>query len=216
MAIPSWMTACSAAHVVERDRAPDPVRLLGGEDLLRDEDGEDVDGRWVGAGGGLRRQVAGPPPRRRRAHGSIIDALAFAAITSGRARGRSPSSAFRWTSARAAGAWTWARRRCGARRSTARVRELGYEVDDRGDIEVSIPETRDPGDPKLKYLKEIRKTCEALAGLGGRTSSARAGCRSSSAATIRSPWARSRARRSSTARSTRRRSASSGSTPTAT
>jgi len=44
----------------------------------------------------------------------------------------------------------------------SRVRELGYEVEDRGDIEVSIPETRDPGDPKLKYLKEIRKTCEAL------------------------------------------------------
>ena len=44
----------------------------------------------------------------------------------------------------------------------SRVRELGYEVEDRGDLEVSIQETRDPGDPKLKYLKEIRKTCEAL------------------------------------------------------
>ena len=44
----------------------------------------------------------------------------------------------------------------------ARVRELGYEVDDLGDLEVSIQETRDPGDPKLKYLKEIRKTCETL------------------------------------------------------
>jgi arginase len=44
----------------------------------------------------------------------------------------------------------------------ARVRELGYEVTDRGDIEVQIQETRDPGDPKLKYLKEIRDTCAAL------------------------------------------------------
>jgi arginase len=43
-----------------------------------------------------------------------------------------------------------------------RVRELGYEVADLGDIEVQIQETRDPGDPKLKYLKEIRGTCEAL------------------------------------------------------
>ena len=43
-----------------------------------------------------------------------------------------------------------------------RVRELGYEVADHGDIEVQIAETRDPGDPKLKYLKEIRDTCVAL------------------------------------------------------
>ena len=44
----------------------------------------------------------------------------------------------------------------------ARVRELGYDVADHGDMEVSIAETRDPGDPKLKYLKEIRETCAAL------------------------------------------------------
>jgi arginase len=44
----------------------------------------------------------------------------------------------------------------------ARVRELGYDVADHGDMEVSIAETRDPGDPKLKYLKEIRQTCAAL------------------------------------------------------
>ena len=29
----------------------------------------------------------------------------------------------------------------------ARVRELGYEVADHGDMKVSIAETRDPGDP---------------------------------------------------------------------
>jgi arginase len=44
----------------------------------------------------------------------------------------------------------------------ARVRELGYEVADHGDMEVSIAETRDPGDPKLKYLNEIRQTCASL------------------------------------------------------
>lgn len=44
----------------------------------------------------------------------------------------------------------------------ARVRDLGYDVADHGDMEVSIAETRDPGDPKLKYLKEIRHTCAAL------------------------------------------------------
>jgi arginase len=44
----------------------------------------------------------------------------------------------------------------------ARVRDLGYEVSDRGDLEVQIQETRDPGDPRLKYLKEIRQTCEAV------------------------------------------------------
>jgi arginase len=43
-----------------------------------------------------------------------------------------------------------------------RVRELGYEVEDLGDVEVAIPETHDPGDPSLKYLKEIRHTCQAL------------------------------------------------------
>jgi arginase len=43
-----------------------------------------------------------------------------------------------------------------------RVRELGYDVEDAGDIEVSIQETQDPGDPRLKFLKEIRATCEAL------------------------------------------------------
>jgi arginase len=44
----------------------------------------------------------------------------------------------------------------------SRVRALGYEVTDRGDVEVSIQETNDPGDPRMKYLKEIRHTCEAV------------------------------------------------------
>jgi arginase len=44
----------------------------------------------------------------------------------------------------------------------ARVRALGYEVTDRGDIGVFIQETHDPGDPRMKYLKEIRHTCEVV------------------------------------------------------
>src|SRR6185436_18833435 len=43
-----------------------------------------------------------------------------------------------------------------------RVLELGYDVDDAGDIHVPIQETRDAGDPKVKYLAEIRETCESL------------------------------------------------------
>jgi arginase len=44
----------------------------------------------------------------------------------------------------------------------ARVRSLGYEVSDHGDINVFIQETHDPGDPRMKYLKEIRHTCEEV------------------------------------------------------
>lgn len=43
-----------------------------------------------------------------------------------------------------------------------RVRDLGYEVSDAGDIDVCIPETQAPGDPRLKYLREIQQTCETL------------------------------------------------------
>jgi arginase len=43
-----------------------------------------------------------------------------------------------------------------------RILELGYEVREAGDVAVSIPETREPGDPRVKYLKEIRQTCETL------------------------------------------------------
>lgn len=43
-----------------------------------------------------------------------------------------------------------------------RVRDLGYEVSDAGDIDVCIPETQTPGDPRLKYLREIQQTCETL------------------------------------------------------
>ncbi len=43
-----------------------------------------------------------------------------------------------------------------------RLRDLGYEVDDIGDVAVAIQETGDFGDPRLKYLVEIKQTCEAL------------------------------------------------------
>jgi arginase len=35
------------------------------------------------------------------------------------------------------------------------IRELGCEVEDLGDLRVKIPETQGPGDPRMKYLKEI-------------------------------------------------------------
>ena len=43
-----------------------------------------------------------------------------------------------------------------------KVRSLGYEVEDWGDLPVKIPETQEPGDPRMKYLKEIKEVCEHL------------------------------------------------------
>jgi arginase len=43
-----------------------------------------------------------------------------------------------------------------------KIAELGYDIDDAGDLDVQIQETRSPGDARLKYLKEIKETCEAL------------------------------------------------------
>ncbi|MGE0453812.1 MAG: arginase [Vicinamibacteria bacterium] len=43
-----------------------------------------------------------------------------------------------------------------------RVRDLGYLVEDAGDVHVEIAETHDPGDPRLKYLREIRETCATV------------------------------------------------------
>ena len=42
------------------------------------------------------------------------------------------------------------------------VRDLGIVVEDHGDIEAEVAETRHPGNPHLKYLKEIRATCITL------------------------------------------------------
>lgn len=43
-----------------------------------------------------------------------------------------------------------------------RIAELGWEAKDAGDIDVPIQETQSVGDPKMKYLKEIKATCERL------------------------------------------------------
>jgi arginase len=43
-----------------------------------------------------------------------------------------------------------------------RVRELGYDLQDAGDLPVKIAETQGPGDPRQKYLNEIREVCERL------------------------------------------------------
>jgi arginase len=46
-----------------------------------------------------------------------------------------------------------------------KIRELGHDVDDAGDVRVCIAETREAGDPSLKYLKEITEACRELSGL---------------------------------------------------
>jgi arginase len=43
-----------------------------------------------------------------------------------------------------------------------KIRSLGYEVVDAGDLRVKIAETQVAGDPHLKYLKEIKEVCEDL------------------------------------------------------
>jgi len=48
------------------------------------------------------------------------------------------------------------------RREFAKVAALGYDVTDSGDLPVKIQETQGPGDPRLKYLKEIKEVCENL------------------------------------------------------
>src|SRR5262245_30836542 len=46
-----------------------------------------------------------------------------------------------------------------------RLQALGYDVEDLGDLDVIIPETRHFGDPNAKYLKEIADTCSQLASI---------------------------------------------------
>lgn len=43
------------------------------------------------------------------------------------------------------------------------LESLGYDVEDLGDLPVPTPESRHQGDPKLKYLNEVRQACENLA-----------------------------------------------------
>jgi arginase len=44
----------------------------------------------------------------------------------------------------------------------AKLAELGHTVEDRGDLPAKIQETQGPGDPRLKYLKEILEVCGEL------------------------------------------------------
>jgi arginase len=47
----------------------------------------------------------------------------------------------------------------------ARLKELGYEVEDRGNVSVVQPETEPEGDARAKYLPQITATCEQIAKL---------------------------------------------------
>jgi arginase len=43
-----------------------------------------------------------------------------------------------------------------------RIQELGYQVTDKGDLDVPIPETQQPGDERKKYVRDIARVCTAL------------------------------------------------------
>ena len=60
-----------------------------------------------------------------------------------------------------------------------RVAALGRRCEDWGDVKTAVPEATAVGDERMRYLPEIKATCERIAGLV-----ARATCRSCSAATI--------------------------------
>lgn len=45
-----------------------------------------------------------------------------------------------------------------------RVRKLGFEVVDRGDVDVPLPEECDIGDVRKKYAEDIKEVCEELCG----------------------------------------------------
>jgi arginase len=49
----------------------------------------------------------------------------------------------------------------------ARLMELGYEVEDRGNVSVVQPETEPEGDARAKYLPQITAICEQIAELVG-------------------------------------------------
>jgi arginase len=43
-----------------------------------------------------------------------------------------------------------------------RIQELGYQVIDKGDLDVPIPETQQSGDERKKYVRDIARVCTAL------------------------------------------------------
>ncbi len=44
----------------------------------------------------------------------------------------------------------------------AKLEELGYDVEDLGNIDVPQPETRDRGHSRMKYLAQVRRLCDEL------------------------------------------------------
>ena len=48
---------------------------------------------------------------------------------------------------------------------SARLRELGLEVDDLGNVGTAVAEAIDPGDPHARFLAQVRATCEHVAEL---------------------------------------------------
>src|SRR6188474_1201536 len=43
-----------------------------------------------------------------------------------------------------------------------RLRKLGYDVEDTGDVDVPLPEEVDAGDPKSKFARPIAAVCREL------------------------------------------------------
>ena len=68
----------------------------------------------------------------------------------------------------------------------ARVRSLGYEVEDLGNIPVEQAEAWPEGDPHAKYLPQIAAACDQLAAQVAERALRAARCRWCWAATI--PW----------------------------
>jgi arginase len=48
---------------------------------------------------------------------------------------------------------------------SARLRELGLEVEDLGNVGTAVAEAIDPGDPRARFLAEVKATCEHVAEL---------------------------------------------------
>lgn len=44
----------------------------------------------------------------------------------------------------------------------ARIAALGYTVVDKGDLTTPIPETKDAGDPRKRYIREIARVCQKV------------------------------------------------------
>ena len=95
----------------------------------------------------------------------------------------------RWTWAPAAAAWTWAHRRCAWPACRSRLKQLGRQVEDIGNVAVPQPEEQHYGEKHAKYLDEIAETCNGLAEMVRKDPRRRTCCRWCSAATIRSRWA---------------------------